>query len=37
MSTRVKWGYVKVGVPRSATSSRHVTAHLTSSELELLP
>ena len=37
VSTQVKWGYVKVGVPQSATSSRHVTAHLTSSELELLP
>ena len=37
VSSRVTWGYVKVGVPQSATSSRHVTAHLTSSELELLP
>ena len=27
----------KVGVPRSARSSRHVTARLTSSEPELLP
>jgi hypothetical protein len=37
VSTQVRWGYVKVGVPQSATSSRHVTARLTSSELELLP
>ena len=26
-----------VGIPQSASSSRHVTARLTSSELELLP
>ena len=37
VSTQVRWGYVKVGVPQSATSSRHVTARLISSELELLP
>ena len=37
VSTQVTWGYVKVGVPQSGTSSRHVTARLTSSELELLP
>ncbi len=37
VSTKVTWGYVKVGVPQSATSPRHVTARLTSSELELLP
>jgi hypothetical protein len=37
VSSQVRWGYIKVGVPQSASSSRHITARLTSSELELLP
>ncbi len=37
VDSQVTWGYIKVGRPRSARSSRHVTARLTSSEPELLP
>jgi len=36
ISSQVRWGYIKVGVPQSASSPRHIDAHLTSSELELL-
>ena len=34
--SQVRWGYIKVGVPQSVSSLRHIDADLTSSELELL-
>jgi hypothetical protein len=37
VDSQVTWGYIKVGGLQSASSSRHITARLTSSELELLP
>ena len=37
VSQQVTWGYIKVGIPQSASSSRHIEARLISSELELLP
>jgi len=37
VSQQVTWGYLKVGIPQSASSSRHIEARLISSELELLP
>lgn len=37
VSQQVTWGYIKVRIPQSASSSRHIDARLISSELELLP
>jgi hypothetical protein len=37
VSQQVTWGYIKVGIAQSASSSRHIEARLISSELELLP
>ena len=37
VSSQVISGFIRVGVPQAAGSSRSITARVTSGELELLP